>query len=798
MYLPISRFASSIAVFGALLLSLGTAPVSAQGLRKPTVRFLGMMDATTTTTTTPPPPSTTTTKSQSGCILDSATCGCADSGQSDYRGTIAKTVNGRTCQAWNSQSPQTHNRTPANYPTAGLDSNYCRNPDGEPSAWCYTTDPNVRWEFCAVPVCPTGTPTTTTSTAAPPVVVCSGEDPLTCGCAEDNQATYRGTIAKTNSGRTCQAWGSQSPHAHSRTPANFPDSNLVSNYCRNPDGEPSAWCYTTDPNVRWEYCSVPVCSASPTTAPPPATTTSTAAPPVTTTVAPPPPVADLRQFLYDEINRGEKYIVVPPGVYRVQPESNKAHLTFSNLRDVTIVAYGVEMICLETTRAINIYQCTNFKIQGLSIDFDPLPFTQGRITQLSSDKTVHTIELSDGYPTANLINGNKYEIFRPDTRTLRFGSYYSYSYTVQDSKNIKVTRSGSWQGEQVGDIIAISARHAPGGSIPHAIYVTKSDGAILEDVTLWSGNMFGFFETYSTRSQYIRCTIDRRPLENDYTTRADARIRSNHADAFHSKFADVGPKYDGCKARFMADDAVAINGSYDMVMATSGSTIRVLGKDNDIHVQAGDPLEIISFTGERLNDAQVVSVTKSSSGATQAEIDFLYSLGVHSGYQDSMRSIWNVVIDRSITLPRGSLIAASNRLGNGFVVTNCDFGYNRSRGILVKASQGLISNNRVEGSVMEAIRVAPEYWWLEAGSSIAVSIVGNTIDNSEIGIEVAAQGGNRQLAPAGAFKDITIQNNIVRNTSKDSIKVTSTNGLLINGNTVDKAPSLQNCINVST
>jgi hypothetical protein len=32
---------------------------------------------------------------------------------------------------------------------------------------------------------------------------------------------------------------------------------LVSNYCRNSDNEPSIWCYTTDPKVRWETC-VPI------------------------------------------------------------------------------------------------------------------------------------------------------------------------------------------------------------------------------------------------------------------------------------------------------------------------------------------------------------------------------------------------------------------------------------------------------------------------------------------------------------------------------------------------------------
>ena len=83
-------------------------------------------------------------------------CGSRDASphsQSDYCGTIATTVNGRTCQRWDSQSPHQHTRTTANYPDAGLEANYCRNPDGEPRTWCYTTDPDERWELCAVPFC---------------------------------------------------------------------------------------------------------------------------------------------------------------------------------------------------------------------------------------------------------------------------------------------------------------------------------------------------------------------------------------------------------------------------------------------------------------------------------------------------------------------------------------------------------------------------------------------------------------------------------------------------------------------
>ena len=71
----------------------------------------------------------------------------------------------------------------------------------------------------------------------------------------DNDGGYRGCQTKTNSGATCQRWDSQTPNKHtSNTPATDPDSDLSYNYCRNPDGEETIWCYTMD-GERWEYCT---------------------------------------------------------------------------------------------------------------------------------------------------------------------------------------------------------------------------------------------------------------------------------------------------------------------------------------------------------------------------------------------------------------------------------------------------------------------------------------------------------------------------------------------------------------
>ena len=74
--------------------------------------------------------------------------------------------------------------------------------------------------------------------------------------------TYRGNANVTVSGLSCQRWASQLPHRHSNFMASeFPDATMdeVSNFCRNPDGDPTVWCYTMSPFVRWDFCAVPTC-----------------------------------------------------------------------------------------------------------------------------------------------------------------------------------------------------------------------------------------------------------------------------------------------------------------------------------------------------------------------------------------------------------------------------------------------------------------------------------------------------------------------------------------------------------
>ncbi|CAG0914324.1 unnamed protein product [Notodromas monacha] len=79
-------------------------------------------------------------------------------------------------------------------------------------------------------------------------------------CTRGRGRFYQGTENVTEDGIPCQRWDSQTPHTHNQPPLFFPELQDAENYCRNAGGqEPSPWCYTTDPAIRWQRCNIPQC-----------------------------------------------------------------------------------------------------------------------------------------------------------------------------------------------------------------------------------------------------------------------------------------------------------------------------------------------------------------------------------------------------------------------------------------------------------------------------------------------------------------------------------------------------------
>uniref|UniRef100_A0A3B3U0D1 Kringle domain-containing protein n=1 Tax=Poecilia latipinna TaxID=48699 RepID=A0A3B3U0D1_9TELE len=171
------------------------------------------------------------------CDIPSCAEDCMQPGVDVYKGKTFITENGFICQRWDSLEPHSHGYTPKVFPNKFLEENYCRNPNGDSRPWCYTTSPSKRWDYCSIPPCSKSSDFNV--------------------CITGRGEAYRGIVGVTASGKPCQKWAAQTPHYH---PDIVPERDLDENYCRNPDGRQKPWCYTTDDETRWEYCSLPNCN----------------------------------------------------------------------------------------------------------------------------------------------------------------------------------------------------------------------------------------------------------------------------------------------------------------------------------------------------------------------------------------------------------------------------------------------------------------------------------------------------------------------------------------------------------
>ena len=502
---------------------------------------------------------------------------------------------------------------------------------------------------------------------------------------------------------------------------------------------------------------------------------------------------DLQGFVDARLKAGERRVVVPPGCYRVTPKSG-VHLRLKDLTDVDLIADGVEIVCANTSRVVVFENCRNVRFKGLTVDFDPLPFTQGRIVAMAPDKKWVEFEILEGYPENEL--EERIEIFDPATGELRretagwekqIESLGNHRYRATKPKAYRYREE--WDTERVGDIL-VTNNCFPSRAGGHAFSADNCTGLTIEDVTLYAAKSMGFVEHRCDGTTYLRCKISRRVPESDPVKRVVPRMRSLNADAFHSTEAGKGPAIIGCSAKFQGDDCVNIHGSYHLVTACEGAQLRMAVLRSNT-IEPGDPVEFLPFEGPRPPDAVAVKI-EPDAPITEAEKEFIRKLSLLDRHKERLlggqAAFFKLTLDRAVPLAMGSAVCSGKRVGNDFLVKDCDFGHNRSRGILIKASRGQVIGNKISHGWMAAVLVAPEFWWMEAASSSDVEIRNNVIVGCRRpAIEIIAPGGNGKPLPSGAHRNIVIAGNTITESAWPNIYVTSTERLVITGNRLTTA-----------
>ena len=240
---------------------------------------------------------------------------------------------------------------------------------------------------------------------------------------------------------------------------------------------------------------------------------------------------DFRPLVRAALERGEKRIVIAPGVYRLSPEAGQNVIwTLSDVQDVEIIADGVTLIGTKLTRALQIDHCRNVTLQGLKVDYDPLPFTQGTVVAVAPDKSWIDIKIHDGYPRQPYA---RIDVIDPQTRYRKKGMPFLWGTKAEMSApdTVRITLKNIGEAAVIGDLASLSTGQENGG-VPHGITIENCASVTLRDVTLHCAPGMGILEADGEgRAQFFGLQNRARPQ----TTRRHTGTLADNFVGRHAK-----------------------------------------------------------------------------------------------------------------------------------------------------------------------------------------------------------------------------------------------------------------------
>jgi len=486
------------------------------------------------------------------------------------------------------------------------------------------------------------------------------------------------------------------------------------------------------------------------------------------------------------LNNDWENVCIPPGNHNV---------THAILPTKSINIYGYGAILTYTARVPAVYMeysasTTKIKLQGFTIDYNPLTFTQGKVIDFVyegagiSDKREIIIELDDGYPNpltqTSFHNADTYFVFEPN-----LNGHYSFSRqnsgfgfvtgfevegtylkllqpTAIDMQRMILNTDGTLK----PNLKVVFEEPGDGLSTIDSIYL---DGELeIKEVTFWNtvGMVVRHRGSRATNTYYKWISIEPGPIPE---TATEPRLLSANRDGFHAGVTRQGPIVLGAEAKFLGDDCANSSGLVYTIMSNNHINLTLSPNRKwpvlDFLYKPGDTLRILSsITREILQTVQITSV----SPLYYVDGDMRYDITINEPLNSS--------------IPDNSWADIPEHNSPNTLITYSIFGPNRANGIRANGNNSLIFNNLFIRNTDNGILSEPNYifWrnagWVNNSSYLKNQIIEPNINCIRINDEVI---NSKNMHGLTAHQNILIENNYLSGPKDYAIYI---NGLDIIGN----------------
>ncbi len=497
---------------------------------------------------------------------------------------------------------------------------------------------------------------------------------------------------------------------------------------------------------------------------------------------------------------GASVVDLPQGRYHIEPT------VLNNLNNIVLDGHGAVLVGSNFEKDLLILnRCKNVTLKNFSIDYDPLPFTQGTVVSKATDGVTFDVELQKGYPEFTQPYFAQIHLFDPKTKSwkARTQDLYTKMILIQDSKHVRLGFPGMPAETRnriaVGDYMVFNQRR--GSAV---VIKDLSEKIRVENITILTSPGGGVIERYALGNDYFQFVV--RPGPRPAGAEVD-RLLSTGGDALNIAAVRQGPTIEKCDFSCMGDDSVNLHGPLlDVEKVEGPRTLCVAYRAApnvfpfEPLVKVGDKVRLLRHGDYSIKaESKIVSFKSVKLAPEEAQAYMNTWLATSTVYKPiaGIPAAFEVQLDTDVPAEAGDTCDFPASLGSGFVIRDNYFHDHRSRGIRIASTDGIIENNRFERLRDAAISLGPQYGhWREAGWCSNITIRGNTIHDVALGDDILRNPGwaaictivraDKDLSPAAGLPadntDLVIENNHIDGCSVEGIALTAARNTIIRNN----------------
>ena len=453
----------------------------------------------------------------------------------------------------------------------------------------------------------------------------------------------------------------------------------------------------------------------------------------------------------------DEELIIPAGVY-----SGLSPFVFTDRKNLTLAAHGVfARFKSYTVSAVQIGRCDRIAVEGLSIDHMKAANAQGTVLSVGENSIIWEADAGYGFDLSDTSLFSTLGVglaFRAGEK-LPYADCYGLEYTKNEDGTFTVNKV---KGLSAGDRVTFRGLGA------HVCAVRDSGNVLFRDVTVWNGSAFAFHAWQGAgRVLLIRCQVVPGPKPEGAV---QERIHSA-CDASHFSNMRNGPVMEDCVFTDMTDDGTNINGHYAVANGfdPQSRAFTVLDRyevstgtysSQTANIEKGDKIRVLT------RDFHLLAETTAEGPVEEGKL---------------------VVADQ-LELPTTDVVLQNmSAQSSGFTVRHCVVRRIRSRGLLIKAGDGLIEHCTIAETRMAGILVEPESMgWPEFGFTSNLTIRNNLMTGTGYAnpkarlfapIAVCGDCGATADADAQLHRNLAVEGNVIEDRRNETaIWISHVNG----------------------